>query len=304
MRTNRKYLNVFSVNIFCLIFGILFLTIGNSIQDKNFFLGTFITEVFILLIPSLIVVNLSGRAKSILNIKKISFTDLFLVILVTILSYPIILLFNGIFLTLISKFVEFNNFSMDLFTKSEIKKYFIFVCFLPSICEEIFFRGAVLSSYDIYGRKFAIFMSSFVFALSHFDIQNFIAPLLLGILFSNMMELTGSIFAPITAHFTNNIIAIIFAKYLNDYFFKFLSATNFSREIGSVEVFTIVVLTFASIISFFAIRYIFKYMNKKRKVSEIGKKYRSLRNIELFSFIPIFAEIILYLVYNFQIFRR
>ncbi len=304
----KKNINIFTVNIFCLIFGILFLTIGNTIQEKNFFLGTFITEVFLLLIPALVILFFSGSVKRLLSVNKISFLNIVLVIVVTILAYPIILLLNGLFLNTISKVVEFNNFSQDLFTKSSFSTYLIFACLVPSICEEIFFRGMILNAYDIYGRKFAILLSSFIFAMSHFDIQNFVAPFLLGILFANLMELTGSIYAPIISHFTNNIIAILGAKFLTDNFSSIFSNSNLAKSIGSTEAFTVVVLAMLSIISIILLIIIFKYMSKKRNIrqnSEVLKTpRRSIDDFEWFSFIPVVAQFILYVVYNLSIFRR
>lgn len=311
MRTRNYYkknINIFTVNIFCLIFGILFLTIGNTIQEKNFFIGTFITEVFLLLIPAIIILFFSGNVKRLLSVKKISFINIVLVIFVTILSYPIILLLNGLFLNAISKVVEFNNFSQDIFTKSSFSIYLVFACLIPSICEEVFFRGMILNAYDIYGRKFAILLSSFIFAMSHFDIQNFVAPFLLGILFANLMELTGSIYAPIISHFTNNIIAILVAKFFNDNFIGIFSNSNLAKSIGSTEAFTVVVLTVLSVISVVLLVIIFKYMSKKRTIrqnSEVLKTpRRSIDDFEWFSFIPVFAEFILYIIYNLSIFRR
>lgn len=304
----KKNINIFTVNIFCLIFGILFLTIGNTIQDKNFFLGTFITEVFILLIPALVILFFSGSIKRLLSVNRISFVNIVLVIFVTVISYPIILLLNGLFLSAISKIVEFNNFSQDIFTKSPLSVYLIFACFIPSICEEVFFRGTILNAYDVYGRKFAILMSSFVFAMSHFDIQNFVAPFLLGILFANLMELTGSIYAPIISHFTNNIIAILGAKYFNDYFLKVFSTSKIAMSIGSTEAFTIVFLTVVSLVSAFILFGIFKYLSKKRNIRQneevLKMPRRSIDDFEWFSFIPILAEVVLYVVYNLSIFRR
>ena len=237
-----------------------------------------------------------------LRIKKISFKEIIRTILIVILVYPIILLLNGIFLTILSNFIELNNFSMDiLLTEKGIIRYLIFLCVVPAICEEIFFRGALINSYEVYGSRFAIVMSSLVFALFHFDIQNFIAPFLLGILFGNILELTGSLFSVILGHFVNNLLGIVAAKYLNDSIFTYLKKTNIAQDIGSLQLYIILVLILVSVVSAFLLRKFFIKMNreKKRRIMLSGKKIRSrdIESLDFFNFVPILALIVLYFIY-------
>ncbi|MBP2025471.1 type II CAAX endopeptidase family protein [Peptoniphilus stercorisuis] len=297
----KNNLNVLSVNTLTLVLSIFFLTIGYFIQSKDFFKGTFINEVFIILIPALLL-SRTGKLTEVLRIKKLSLKNFLRVILIVVLSYPIILLLNGLFLNILSNFIELKNFSMDILLEEEpILQYFFFLCVVPAICEEIFFRGALINSYDIYGSKFAIFMSSLVFALFHFDIQNFIAPFLLGILFGNLLELTGSLFAVILGHFINNVLGIITSKYLNDQIFAYLKDTNMAQDIGSLQLYIIIVLIIASIISGILLRKIFVRMNRerKRRIAKSGnkKRIREIESIDFFNFVPIVALVILYFIY-------
>lgn len=297
----KKNLNILSVNTFTLLLSILFLLIGSYIQERNFFVGSFVNEVFIILLPALILA-LTGKFSHILSLKGISFVNIIRVIVMTILSYPIILLINGLFLTLFSKFSQLNNFSMDIVTRDfSIFGYLFYMCLVPAICEELFFRGAVHNAYQIYGPKFAIFMSAFVFALFHFDIQNFIAPLLLGIVFGNFLYLTDSIFACMIAHFTNNLLALISSRYINDSLFRYLRNTNLAHDIGSLQLYIITLLVVASVLSFFILKLMYKRMKyeKKRKDNLYGVKVRtrSLKSFDLFNFAPIIAMTILYIIY-------
>ncbi|RVU54905.1 type II CAAX endopeptidase family protein [Anaerosphaera multitolerans] len=297
----KKNLNVLSVNTFTLVLSIFFLTIGYHIQSKDFFKGTLINEIFIILIPALLLCG-SGKRTEVLRVKKLSFINIIRVVIVVILCYPIILLLNGIFLSFLSSFVEFKNFSMDILLKEEsFFRYLLVMCIVPAICEEVFFRGALINSYDIYGGKFAIVMSSLVFALFHFDIQNFVAPFLLGILFGNLLELTGSLFAAILGHFTNNLIAIFTSKYLNDTIFNYLKQTDIAQDIGSLQLFLIIMLFLISIASAVLLRMLFKQMNREKKIRESKLKsrvrVRDIQSIDLFNFVPIVALVILYFIY-------
>ncbi|MDO5715610.1 MAG: type II CAAX endopeptidase family protein [Tissierellia bacterium] len=304
----KKYkktnLNVISINTLTLILAILFLTIGFDIQKKSFFSGTIFNEIFIILLPALLMAQ-TGKVKEILKLNKISIKTTFLTMVLVILAYPLILLLNGIFLTFLSNIVEFKNYPQELFLQNiPLSTYLIFMCIIPAICEEVFFRGALMNSYSIYGNRFAIIMSSMVFALFHFDIQNFIAPLLLGILFANVIDMTGSIYAAMIAHLTNNVVAVISARYLNDTVFMYLRQTNLAKQIGSLQLSVIILLSFISILSVFLMNFIIKLIKKDRSKGKeaIRIRYRDIEAIDLFNFVPIIALVILYFIYYYIVF--
>ena len=211
---------------------------------------------------------------------------------------------NGIFLSLLSNFIEYKNFPMEIMLQNvPIFNYLIFMCLVPAICEEIFFRGTLVNAYNVYGEKFAIVVSALVFALFHFDIQNFIAPFLLGLLFATVIEYTGSILPSIVAHFVNNIIAVFTARYVNERLFEFLRRTKLSREIGSLELSIIILLILISILSVILIRVILKNLKKERESREnVRIRYRDVEGIDLFNFVPIIALVILYFVYHYIVF--
>lgn len=297
----KKNLNVMSVNTLTLILAIIFLTIGFNIQEKYSFWGTFITEIFIVLIPAL-VISSTGNIKEILKIKKTPAINILKTIVVTVLAYPVILLLNGIFLSLLSNFIEYKNFPMEVMLQNvSIVNYLIFMCFVPAICEEVFFRATLTNAYNVYGVKFSIVCSAVVFALFHFDIQNFVAPFFLGLLFSTLIEYTGSIYPAITAHFINNVIAVLSARYVNERVFDFLWKTRLSREIGSLQLFIIIILFVISIVSIILIRMIFNSM-KENKEEEVKIRYRDVEGIDLFNFVPIIALVILYFIYHYIVF--
>ena len=297
------YRNVMSVNTLTLVLAIIFLTIGFNIQEKYSFWGTFITEIFIILLPA-IFISSTGNIKEVLKVKRISFENILKAIILVILAYPLILLLNGIFLSLLSNFIEYKNFPMELMLQNvPIFNYLIFMCLVPAICEEVFFRGTLTNAYNVYGEKFAISVSALVFALFHFDIQNFIAPFLLGLLFSTLIEVTGSIIPAIVAHFVNNVIAVLTARYVNERLFEFLRKTKLSREIGSLELSIIILLIVVSIFSVILIRLILKNLKKENNEDvEIKIRYRDVEGIDLFNFVPIIALVILYFIYHYIVF--
>lgn len=84
------------------------------------------------------------------------------------------------------------------------------VAVTPAVCEEIFFRGYVLTSFN---QKFKPFFSAlitaFFFAIYHFNPYGSLALILLGLYFGFAAYTSGSIIVPMFLHFLNNFLAIL-----------------------------------------------------------------------------------------------
>ena len=89
------------------------------------------------------------------------------------------------------------------------------VAVIPAIFEELFFRGAVLSSLSSEKTIMAILVSSVFFAVVHGSLYFFFSNFFAGVIFTLMIYLTESVFASITAHFFNNILSYIIFVYSN-----------------------------------------------------------------------------------------
>lgn len=99
-------------------------------------------------------------------------------------------------------------------TNFEFALDIIFVCLMPAIFEEMFFRGAVLTSYEkIYGSKKAIILCGFVFALMHNSLSVFIPQFVIGIFLSFIVLKFDSLYLGMLAHFTNNFTTL-FVQYI------------------------------------------------------------------------------------------
>ena len=83
---------------------------------------------------------------------------------------------------------------------------------LPAVCEEMMFRGwlqRVLGKSVNYHT--AIWVSAFVFSAIHFQFYGFIPRMLIGAALGYLYYYTGSLWAPIVTHFTNNAAAVVTA---------------------------------------------------------------------------------------------
>ncbi len=103
---------------------------------------------------------------------------------------------------------------------------------LPAIGEELFFRGALFSILREWTKRtnLTIFITAFLFSAIHLQFYGFLPRFLLGVGFGYLFYFTGSLWAPILAHFVNNTLAVV-AAYL---FSTGASSVNYS-ELGSVD---------------------------------------------------------------------
>lgn len=87
--------------------------------------------------------------------------------------------------------------------------YFIAICLLPAILEEILVRGYLQGMLTCWGPWFAILVSSVLFTLLHSDITSMPGVFLLSLLLGVAAYCTGSILPTIVLHFANNCIAFM-----------------------------------------------------------------------------------------------
>ncbi len=78
---------------------------------------------------------------------------------------------------------------------------------MPALCEEIFFRGMLQRALG--KTPVAIVVSGVAFALFHLDPHHVAAVLPVGLYMAWLAATTGSTFVPITAHLTNNTLAVL-----------------------------------------------------------------------------------------------
>lgn len=86
----------------------------------------------------------------------------------------------------------------------------LLLAIIPAICEELLFRGVILQGLRRnFKEPLAIFLSALMFALMHGSLQQFIYPLILGIIFGLIFVRGNSVIYSIIAHFVNNFIVVL-----------------------------------------------------------------------------------------------
>ncbi|MFC2135744.1 type II CAAX prenyl endopeptidase Rce1 family protein [Bacteroidota bacterium] len=86
----------------------------------------------------------------------------------------------------------------------------IIIAVVPSICEEVFFRGYVQKSFELKFKPFwAALITALFFGLYHFNPFGMIPLILLGLFIGYSAYMSNSIIVPMVIHFLNNFIAAI-----------------------------------------------------------------------------------------------
>lgn len=305
MKTRFNKFDFSQINFIVLILGFLFITLGAFIQKKFFYYGILINEIFIIFLPGIFILRRNDMKKS-LMLYKISFKNTLRIILIVIMAYPVVVFINGLFLSLLSNFIELKNYTLDIFSQEQsFWVYIFYLAVVPAICEETFFRGVLINSYNCIGKKFAIILSAFLFAIFHFDIQNFIAPFLLGVLFANLKDVTNTLYAAILGHFVNNLLGIIFSSEINYNIISKVEELSMVKEFGSLVLFLVISLLIISLISIFFIKRIINNIKIDRKMENIGiEKTHSIEAVIDFNikgFLPLILLVIIYIGYYFVV---
>ena len=87
---------------------------------------------------------------------------------------------------------------------------------LPAICEELAFRGFILSGFRHLGHKWwAIVASSLLFGVAHPLLQQSLVTCVVGLVIAYIAVQTGSILPGMLFHFTHNALLLVIAHFTN-----------------------------------------------------------------------------------------
>jgi len=93
----------------------------------------------------------------------------------------------------------------------------LLVAVLPSIFEELLFRGGVLSAFEGHGTMAAIFVSALTFALIHGNAHNLAGPLVAGLIYGYLTYTLGSVWPAVFAHLLNNSLYLLLGHMTRSY---------------------------------------------------------------------------------------
>ncbi len=93
----------------------------------------------------------------------------------------------------------------------------LLIALVPAICEELAFRGFILSGFRHFGHKWrAIILSSLFFGVTHAFFQQSMTSFLVGVVIGYVAVQTGSIVPGMLFHFTHNSLQLVSAHFADN----------------------------------------------------------------------------------------
>ncbi len=107
----------------------------------------------------------------------------------------------------------FKNIFDKVLTTDDVISTVLLVVVLPGICEELFFRGLLLTGLSKKYKSYAaILISALLFGFVHLNPWQFVSAFIIGIYLAWLCLKTGSIFLCMFVHFMNNGIYLYVVK--------------------------------------------------------------------------------------------
>lgn len=194
--------------------------LGNNLTNLNALkLLQILQTTGIFIIPAILSAFLfSKKPWSYLCFEKVKFQTILKTFIIVLISLPAINL-----LASINQLIPMSDWMVEMERKAEaITKAFLLtdsiwaylvnilmIAILPAVGEELIFRGILQRRLVEYTRSrwVGILLAAALFSAIHMQFQGFIPRFALGVAFGYLLEVTGSIWVPIAAHFFNNAIA-------------------------------------------------------------------------------------------------
>lgn len=276
---NTQNFKIKEANILFLVLAFVFLTLGAYMQSRDLITGLLFTEYGILVAPVLLYAVITKKdIKRVFRFKKISIKVALMIVFMSVLLVPAIALVNLIALFIIEMFSTSLAIPVPTAqTGTELLLYLFVIAVTAGICEEFFFRGMILNAYENEAdMKTAVIFSALLFGIFHFNPQNLLGPILLGLIYGYLVQLTGSIFSGIIAHMTNNGVAVLMG-YLVDMnnelgASEYVDAVGNEPLVGSMGILLGVILFYAilSIASLVGVKTILSRIKRSYPRYEVG----------------------------------
>lgn len=205
---------IYTISLIALIY------IGSFMQLYWGTIGLIATEVMILLIPVLYAIYIKADIKNTFSLRMIKIRYILGSIIVWFGGYLIINITTQILLSLFPEGADVlqavnSSVMMDSFIAS-----LVVVALIPAICEEVLFRGFLLSAFKGKSKKskiWAIIIVGILFGIMHLNFIRIVPTAMLGILFAYSALATKSIWTSVFMHFLNNGFSVC-VLYLNEYY--------------------------------------------------------------------------------------
>lgn len=173
----------------------------------NMFMVLLLSQLFIF-IPTLVyLVKSRMNVVETIRFKKISFSNVILIILFAYLMMPLMGLINMIS-QLFAKNLIGDSIN-EIVTSNPLALSLFVVAFIPCVFEEVVYRGVFYNEYSKVSKIKGIFLSALLFGLLHMNFNQFSYAFTMGAIFALLIEATDSILSSMIAHFVINGTSVV-----------------------------------------------------------------------------------------------
>ena len=244
---------------------VLLIYVGSYIQLKFKMTGIVLTQVMIISLPILFAFYIKSDFKKVFSLKLPKFKHLLGSAILWIGCYLLVFILTNIIMYYFPQNQEIVEGLNDaLFIKDNLLLNLLIVAVMPAICEEMFFRGFILTSFKNNQKSYkgAIIFSGILFGIMHMDFIRIIPTSILGISFAYAVCKSNSIGVGMFMHFLNNGFAVIVTHMSS----KLVQNVNSSEltylSISQISVIFIISLMFISLA-------VLLFKEKKKEFKEI-----------------------------------
>lgn len=244
---------------------VLLIYVGSLVQIKFGMAGLAITQIMIISLPLLFAYYIKSNFKKVFNLKLPTIKQIFGAISLWIGTYTIAMLITQLLLYLFPQNMEVvEGLNEALFIEDSLLLNILIVACMPAICEEIFFRGFLLSAFrnNKKSYKSAIIITGILFGFMHMDFIRMIPTGILGISFAYAVCKTNSIFISMIMHFLNNGLAVLVSHYTANLELAKEGSEVVALTLNQVMIYLIIGLLFITLGS-----RLLKRMNKIEKIN-------------------------------------
>jgi len=189
-----------------------------EIDFDSFVKQTLVSELAVILTPTLLMTVLfTYRPRQTLGLRCPSAAALAAAPLLAVLLHPLIRLLGDAVMDLY-KVSEPAAKSLaaaeQILLRAPCWQVLLLIAVVPAVCEELAFRGFILSGFRHLGHKWrAIIYTSIFFGLTHQVLQQSLVACLVGIVIGYLAVQSNSIFPGMVFHVVNNSLGVIVARW-------------------------------------------------------------------------------------------
>ena len=209
-----------------------------TLEENNYgtetFFAVLILQIITFVLPGLFYCRINGAD----HIRKINLKPFGLRSLAFIVPASLLMFLSTALIRLTGIYLSDGQYVPTVSTGGVSPSNAVFIllvyCVCPAVCEEFVFRGIVLCSYKKYGIVCSVVLSSLLFSMLHFSINDFLLYFISGIILASVALITRSVFPCMIMHFLNNAFVIFFEDYLWQMIVRPDNAPLFVFIIGSL----------------------------------------------------------------------